>query len=53
MPRLKRRARVVECEAHGFRCALGGGSRYVSERCEPATEKSQQEIDLIAMIATG
>lgn len=45
MPRRKV-LRTVKCSAHGDACALAGGSKYVSEFCEPATEPTRQELEL-------
>lgn len=45
MPRRKV-LKTTPCAAHGDGCALAGGSKYVSEFCEPATEPTRQELEL-------
>lgn len=45
MPRRKV-LKTTKCAAHGDACALAGGSKYVSEFCEPATEPTRQELEL-------
>lgn len=50
MPRRKL-SRTVKCAAHGDGCALAGGSKYVSEFCEPATEPTRQELELRQLLA--
>ena len=51
MPRKsKRQPQVVECAAHGQRCALAGGSTYRSERCQPAGPQPRQLTELFALM---
>lgn len=52
MPRA-RRAKASACAAHGTRCSLAGGSRYTSDRCEPAADLTPQEETLAALLRDG
>ena len=43
--------KTARCAAHDDACALAGGSKYVSEFCEAATEPTKQELELRQLLA--